>query len=306
MVATLRSFLLFLFLVSACLFEMASTHPHFSLETVPLAGSPAVLQNHTIASFKRQETGDDSALIACGNDPAACDRYLGSTKPAPVIEVAPMNPPGNHTCEPSPTGHYQNARKTRMEAAAWWFCWTFAAQKTDQTFEEYRATLPITKTVWLKDTLFGAFEYGLWREGKKTDDNVYDFRIEWVEDCKPNDKTGLDPLKPLNDFECQGVLIDSWNRCNNKGRGGAMTAGCYRYRIRTRFWDGIGLRLFSLQESSALVLGSGFLSFIWCMMGMRGAFGKWSFNGTAVAGDLCLVKIQLLTWWLLVGNGATV
>ena len=236
MVATLRSFLFFLFLASTCLFEMATTYPHFSLDTVPLTGSPAVLYNRTVASFKRQESGEDLEVTACGDDPAACGLPVGATKSAPVIDVAPMNPPGNLTCEPSPTGDYRDAHSSENEVGSWWFCWAFALMHKDQDFEAYRATLPITKTLWIKRNFVVKWDhYTVWAPEYGPKDDVYAFRIEWVKDCKPDHRTGLDPLKPLNDFQCQDVLHDAWKKCNNKGRGGAMTAGCFTYRVHTRF-----------------------------------------------------------------------
>lgn len=249
MVATPRSFLLFLFLASACLFKMATTYPHFGLERAPLAVSFPVLHNRTIASFKRQESEEDvdrsaqdvdqSAdsvdLKACSDDPATCDLPIGTNKPRQVKEVAPVNPPGDLYCEPSPTAKYRDAHKSEVEEASTWFCEDFALKHPDQSWEEYLAILPITKTLWAQPVLFNFIDRRNWTEHDGPKNNVFSFRIDWIDGCKPDPRTGLDPLKPLNDFECQDVLFNSWQQCNNKGRGGAMTAGCFKYHIQTKF-----------------------------------------------------------------------
>lgn len=235
MVATMRSFLLFLFLASACLFKMATTYPHFGMERVPLAESPHALNNRTIAYLKRQD-GASVDWEACEVDPAVCGLPIDtSNKPPPLEEVPPVNPPGRPTCEPRPPGKYFDAHERKVRKGAKWFCGLFAQAHKDQDRDTYLATLPITSTVEVGGHFFNAFDSHLWTGNHHRRKDVYSYRVEWIEHCKPDPRTGLDAMKPLNDFECSDLLFDAWKQCDNAGRGGSIMAGCFNFRVHTNF-----------------------------------------------------------------------
>ena len=230
---------------------MATTYPHYGMEEVPLTRFPLAVHNHTVEHSKREPQGYvnvdgnyHDALLSCGNDREVCNYFappdLGETAqpypiPRPGEEVAPINPFGELECEPSPepNAKFYDSHEKKVKVAAWNFCFYNARGINGQQIAIKLSALPITRTVVPKRFLYAHNEE--WAEGRKGETDVYDLRVDWIEGCQPDSRTGLNPMQPLFDADCEKVIHEAWKQCNNKGRGGSLVAGCMRYSIKTRF-----------------------------------------------------------------------
>lgn len=65
-------------------------------------------------------------------------------------------------------------------------------------------------------------------------DDVYDSSITSVDHCHP-DGGSYNLATPAKDYDCKDIFGDAWNHCANKGRGGAITAGCLVYKVATKY-----------------------------------------------------------------------
>lgn len=72
-----------------------------------------------------------------------------------------------------------------------------------------------------------------WNETIKPADDVYDFKVDWVEGCATDGR--LYHVTPMEKKECTDLFKSIWKRCNNQGRGGMLELGCLTYSIVTRF-----------------------------------------------------------------------
>ena len=111
------------------------------------------------------------------------------------------------------------------------FCKDYASSEDQDS-----ADLPIEKTLFVWGHYIGRIFIDSvveWTRGNDSEDDVYDFKIELVEDCATDGKLNL--AKPVGDHECKDVLQSAWSNCDNKGRGGSLVAGCLTYSIVTRF-----------------------------------------------------------------------
>lgn len=243
-----RPLALLLLLTSTTLYKSATALPHFGLNiqtTHPQKpeGLGSFVHNATttnimtIQHFKRHYGG--------GNPPPCEDDFCSF-----------ISPPGLLQCEPPPPDKYRDSHHKRMKEASKFFC-----DRVDDWETEEWTKLPIAKTVQIGGRYAKSMglrvlgyndEPNLWQEPENNDDDretkesdlddVYDIRIEVVEGCKPapplvndNDELRKALAKPVPDKKCHKVFSDAWKHCNNKGRGGSLQAGCFRYSIRTRF-----------------------------------------------------------------------
>lgn len=242
----MRSILLVLTLASSCLFKPTNTYPHpnLGIEGTPLAiSSGAFISNGTIEHSKRQDG------TPCDDGP--CHYPLSEdTRPPPELRGPRYFPmPENITCEPSPPPgeKYRDSRWRKMRMAADFFCRHFSST----TVTDYTTLKPIANSVNVTggpETFWGA---DLPQTVEELDDQevkwnlrkaeVYTFRVELVEGCETpdrpeylnNENMAVHLWWPLPGVSCVDVMSSAWKRCNNKGRGGSLQAGCLRYGIRT-------------------------------------------------------------------------
>lgn len=250
-----------LFLASMSFFKTASTSSHFGMERMPLGGSLIVLDRVELS--KRQD-GDVGLGADCGGDPLCtttsygCEcRYADESwvselpteeqpqpdepapEPAPPSPSPPKNepldPPGKLQCEPTPSGKYKDSHEKKVKMAAENFCKNYASSE-----DQDAAQLPIAKTLFVWGHVLGFRGGGFvdqvveWTRGDDSEDDVYDFKVELVEDCKTEDGK-LNLAEPVKDHECKDILQSAWKECSNKGRGGSLVAGCLTYSIVTKF-----------------------------------------------------------------------
>lgn len=120
-------------------------------------------------------------------------------RPTPSSTVAPVNPPSAPRCNPTPTGHYQDAHEMVLDQAAYQFCRTYADKKI--------ATTP-------KVNIVGTFnpprrEYMALGDDAK-DDN-YELIIKSVPGCMAIG--GFNLAEPVKGHTCRDILIDAWKNC---------------------------------------------------------------------------------------------
>lgn len=253
MLGLTRSFYCSLFFT--CLFKIADSH--LGTKGTPLGGSLFLFDR--IDLLKRQD-GNIDLGSDCGGD-AACSttdygcecRFADDSwandlpnddpppdaptpvppPPPPTPKNDPVDPPGKLNCEPTPSKNPKDSHKEKMSMAAESFCNRYAKDE-----DQDPASLPITKTLFVwghsTDDLFGDWidEVVDWKGGNDSEDDVYDFKIELVDDCA-TDKVNLG--KPVANNDCASILKSAWQQCNNKGRGGSLVAGCLTYSIVTKF-----------------------------------------------------------------------
>lgn len=172
--------------------------------------------------------GDDPTRYAVMPSPAT-QPCAWPTMPPPTAnfdcapKIAPVNPPGELDCEPTPVEKPKDAHEGKLEMVAENFCNEYA------NFEDQDpANLPIEKT------LFALFDTVVeWSFGDRSEDDVYDMKIELVEGC--NVDGPLNVAKPVEGHACVDIFKSAWKQCNNQGRGGSLVAGCLRYSVATRF-----------------------------------------------------------------------
>lgn len=248
-----------IFLASTSLFGTAIAYSHFDLERTPLGGSLVVLDR--IEHSKRQDGGIDLGTAceidaACTTTSYGCEcRFADESwaseldteekpppdtadtpkpppPPPPPPKNDPVDPPGKLHCEPTPAGKYKDAHKEKVKMIASSFCQTYANSK-----DQDAGDLPVAKTLFDRQTHFRlgvAPRVVEWNGGDHSEDDVYDIKVERVEDCKTDDGK-LNLAKPVKDNECKDILESAWKECNNGGRGGSLVAGCLTYSIVTKF-----------------------------------------------------------------------
>lgn len=236
-----------LLLASSCSSVTAATYPHLSRETTPLGGYNFSLDRVNIS--RRQDltigfNAECSSYFECKANYAkhpVIDTVNDIAPPEEAQEdsssyssVESVNPAGNLYCWPPPTGKYKDSHRERVEAISMEFCNIYCASS-----DEDQANLPIRKLFSAHKWKFGLgiddWSVGFLRNKKiHRANDVYDFKVELVEGCMPEGIL-LDLRRPVGDERCYDILVAAWSRCNNKGRGGSLQAGCLRYSIATRF-----------------------------------------------------------------------
>lgn len=198
------------------------------------------MQNDTQHFFKREE------------DKNLCDDGGCEIPPPFDYKSSFVDPPGELRCEPPPPSEYRDSHKGKVKDASGYFCKHWANAKY---FDRHMD--PIVKTVQVKNYpifLMGhkfpgpANDIGEWQEKNQNQDDVYEIRLEVIEDCEPDladkddhdddgaaEKKMLNPVKAIRHPSCKKLFTQAWKECNNLGRGGSIQAGCLRYSIRTKF-----------------------------------------------------------------------
>lgn len=237
----------------------ASTHPfataapyrNISVEAMPLGEAHVFHDRFNIS--RRQDTEEDDTRectsyqdckmkyfknlpIDTVNDLAPPDKPKKSSTPGPKVE--PVMPLGNLQCQPAPNGKYRDSHRLMVERVSREFCNVYCA--TDDVDPDI---LPIVKMFSGDNPIWGSTTVEDWSQGYlrsqkiKKQDDVYDYRVDLIEGCTP-EKTpsGVYNLRrPLEVDGCQEIMFAAWSRCDNKGRGGSLEAGCFKYSIATRF-----------------------------------------------------------------------
>ncbi|MCJ1328571.1 hypothetical protein MMC10_005248 [Thelotrema lepadinum] len=69
--------------------------------------------------------------------------------------------------------------------------------------------------------------------GNDATDDIYDLKLKSVPGCLA--PGGYNLREPVRGVKCEEVLFEAWSKCDNKGRGGTITAGCLSYGIHARY-----------------------------------------------------------------------
>ena len=190
-----------------------------------------------------QDDKDSMFLVEdCNNtvdtpDKQPDSQQTGTTAPTPSTpSVTPVNPPSAPSCYPAPSGDYQDSHEGAVKEAAKLFCKTKA--------EGIMAGGLIDDN--LTDHLYAL--------GNDSKDDDYEIFIKSVNGCKAP-PANLD--EPIPGHKCADILGTAWKNCKlfhvfaegpddcyvltdfgtgyNKGRGGAITAGCFLYSIHPKY-----------------------------------------------------------------------
>ena len=181
----------------------------------------SVVQTSKATSDNAQSTTTDAATSSSPavESSSSIAPPSSSTAPPPTPTVSPVDPPSAPSCYPIPTGHLQDSHDYNVDTSAKNFCKKYASDTvTDSTVNI--------------DHTFSTDSEVQYAEGNDAKDDTYDFTILSVDGCDPGDG-GYNLKQPVNDNSCKDILKNAWKNCNNKGRGGVITAGCLKYGIRT-------------------------------------------------------------------------
>lgn len=248
-----RSLVLLFILASTYLFRPIYTYPHLSVgieDKAPLAGSSGFLiPNSTIEHSKRQDG------TPCDDGPCHHRRWeYPSPRPSPP-KPDYVDPIGKLICEPPPAPgqKYRDAHERLAYESARWFCRKFSYK---QLWDYTDVETPVVKSVNItgktelfegdnRPTTLDEIEEQEARLNLRISE-FYEFTMKPMLGCEPpelnpaftnNEKMEVDLGYPLEGWSCQHIIITAWRQCNNKGRGGSLQAGCFRYGVRTLFWS---------------------------------------------------------------------
>ncbi|KAI4162429.1 MAG: hypothetical protein LQ342_003995 [Letrouitia transgressa] len=78
--------------------------------------------------------------------------------------------------------------------------------------------------------------------GTESKDDVYDIAITQLDQeqfgqdtCLAHIGVTMELDQPIPDYNCEGILTRIWQDCNNNGRGGSITVGCFVYSITAKY-----------------------------------------------------------------------
>ncbi|KAL9609755.1 MAG: hypothetical protein Q9167_005499 [Letrouitia subvulpina] len=153
----------------------------------------------------------------------------------------PPDPPGNPDVHATYSGQMgwldcvetkENVKPSHHKAvdqAARFFC-DANAKGVSESNPDIHKTIVATE--------FSAEEYS----GTEIKDDVYDIAItsrsqdrDTQNNCLQWSYVNLELDQPIPEDNCEGVLTRAWQNCNNNGRGGNITAGCFIYSITTKY-----------------------------------------------------------------------
>ena len=206
------------------------------------ANAPTKRKRQTPASCIRPFAAAATSSVPTG---------VTSTSPAassPIV-VAPVDPPSQPSCVPTPTSSVKDSHESELEKAAAFFC----SQYADNTVQN--GPINIADTIIAGDKTEGrgvvdvAYVYP---PSLGNQDDVYNIAVTSVPNCTPNG--GYNLATPVANNQCADILHSAWKQCkhfvfpsfvlsyeslmgpgNNQGRGGAITAGCLVYSIATKY-----------------------------------------------------------------------
>ncbi|KAL8766194.1 MAG: hypothetical protein Q9209_006959 [Squamulea sp. 1 TL-2023] len=168
------------------------------------------------ATISLQATSSSDATSSSMTTPTL--RETSSSASAPLENapseptIAPVDPPSEPNCYLAPTGKYKDAQKSVVDFSAPDFCYTYR----EQILHEGDAK------VEFKVDALGSGNF-----------NGY-VSVEWIAGCSHAEGYHIGDPSPLNpDWAsakaCTDLLSANWYKCNNKGRGGCVNAGCLSY-----------------------------------------------------------------------------
>lgn len=241
-----RSIFFVLLLVSVCLFKPTKTYPHANSgiePSVPLVESSNFppISNSTTSHSKRQ------GETRCHLDYCP-EKWKTNKLPAPEEEYF-HNIPTELLCEPPPAPgqKYRDAHARSVRHSARWFCHKYA---DFELWDPSTFTEPIIHRVNNTGRRSKLFEGGRVLttldaiEEQEARWNLriaqfFEFKIEPIAGCLKEQiddhEEVLNPKWPLYQRACKRIIANAWRRCNNKGRGGSLAAGCFRYGVRVLF-----------------------------------------------------------------------
>ena len=124
--------------------------------------------------------------------------------------VAPVDPPSQPSCVPTPTDHVKDAHEGEMQKVAKFFCDQYASNTNAQ------APISITQTVMAGERTEGrtsvdiAFDY---TPSEGNQDDVYDIKLTSVPNCTPKD--GFNLATPVANNNCADILHTAWKNCES-------------------------------------------------------------------------------------------
>ena len=128
-----------------------------------------------------------------------------STLPTPTV-VAPVDPPSEPSCVPSPTDSVKDAHKKDEQLASQYFC--------DKYSNDTDAQAPIL----IAHTIMAGVYYELYFDEAYdyspdigNQDNVYDISVTSVPNCTP--PNGFNLASPVADTQCADILVNAWKQC---------------------------------------------------------------------------------------------
>ena len=215
------------------------------------ANAPTKRKRQTPASCIRPFAAAATSSVFTASSATSFPTGVTSTSPAassPIV-VAPVDPPSQPSCVPTPTSSVKDSHESELEKAAAFFC----SQYADSTVQN--GPINIADTIIAGDKTEGrevvdiAYVYP---PSMGNQDDVYNIAVTSVPNCTPNG--GYNLATPVANNQCADILHSAWKQCkhfvfpsfvlsydslmgpgNNQGRGGAITAGCLVYSIATKY-----------------------------------------------------------------------
>ena len=126
-----------------------------------------------------------------------------SVKPTSTV-VAPVDPPSQPTCVPTPTSKVKDSHEGELEKAAKYFCDEYASNTNA------KGPINIAQTIIAgdRDGVDSAYPYP---PEMGNQDDVYDITLTSVPNCTPSG--GFNLATPVANNQCTDILHSAWKQC---------------------------------------------------------------------------------------------
>ncbi|KAI9883264.1 MAG: hypothetical protein M1823_004962 [Watsoniomyces obsoletus] len=189
----------------------------------------------TCILWDRSDKGEDDVLNCDKENGKVPDKKTsGAGKGSPPTTpkgVASVDPPAAPVCAPSPSGKVKDSHENELKLAAAYFCKQHASETGAKGPIDINHAIMAGDQNMGRTTVKMAFPYP---PSMGNQDDVYDISLKSVPNCAPRGGS-FNLATPVANNQCSDILFNAWRKCNNKGRGGSITAGCLVYSIKTRF-----------------------------------------------------------------------
>ena len=189
-----------------------------NLDTVPTSGVEKFMTNvdsaiqalhakFANAPTKRKREAPASCVRPFAADATSSVAPTSPATPSPVV-VAPVDPPSQPSCVPTPTGAVKDSHEEELQKAAAFFC----SQYADSTVQN--GPINIADTIIAGDKTEGretvnvAYDYP---PSMGNQDDVYDIAVTSVPNCTPNG--GYNLATPVANSQCADILHSAWKQC---------------------------------------------------------------------------------------------
>lgn len=200
-----------------------------NLDTVPTSGVEQSMTNvdsaiqalhakFANAPTKRKREAPVSCIRLFAANATSSVAPASSATPSPVV-VAPVDPPSQPSCVPTPTGAVKDSHKEELKKAAALFC----SQYADSTVQN--GPINIADTIIAGDIMEGRKTVNIayvYSPSIGNQDDVYDIAVTSVPNYTQNG--GYNLAKPVANNQCADILHSAWKQCKHSSPSFPITS----------------------------------------------------------------------------------